>query len=44
MQSHGRVDPVLSYDLAEKMRDELTTAGLNVDFHAFNGGHAFPTA
>jgi phospholipase/carboxylesterase len=42
VQSHGRTDPVLSFDLAEKLRDELTAAGLKVDFHAFNGGHAIP--
>lgn len=43
MQSHGRVDPVLPYPLAEALRDELTQAGLPPDFVAFNGGHGIPT-
>jgi len=42
VQSHGRTDPILSYELAEKLRDELTAAGLQLDFHAFNGGHGIP--
>lgn len=42
LQSHGRADPVLSYELAEKLRDELTAAGLAVEFQAFNGGHGIP--
>lgn len=42
LQSHGRADPILSYDLAEQLRQELTAAGLNVEFHAFSGGHAIP--
>lgn len=42
LQSHGRADPVLSYELAEKLRDELTQAGLQVAFVAFNGGHGIP--
>jgi phospholipase/carboxylesterase len=42
VQSHGRADPVLSYELAEALRDELIAAGLQVDFHPFNGGHGIP--
>ena len=42
VQSHGRADPVLGYDLAEKLRDELSAAGLKVEFHPFNGGHGIP--
>jgi phospholipase/carboxylesterase len=42
VQSHGRADPVLSYELAEALRDELVMAGLQVDFHPFNGGHGIP--
>jgi phospholipase/carboxylesterase len=42
LQSHGRADPILSYELAERLRDELTAAGVSVDFHAFNGGHGIP--
>ncbi len=42
MQSHGRVDPVLPFALAEALRDELTRAGLALEFVAFNGGHGIP--
>jgi len=38
-QSHGRADPVLPFDLAERLRDELTAAGLQVQFAPFNAGH-----
>ena len=38
-QSHGRTDPVLPFDLAERLRDELTAAGLQVQFAPFNAGH-----
>lgn len=44
LQSHGRADPVLSYQLAEKLRDELMAAGAVVDFHAFSGGHGIPNS
>jgi phospholipase/carboxylesterase len=42
VQSHGRADPVLSYDLAEELRDEMKAAGLAVEFVPFNGGHGIP--
>lgn len=42
LQSHGRTDPVLSYELAERLRDELSQAGLEVTFVTFNGGHGIP--
>ena len=42
LQSHGRADPILPFALAERLRDELTSAGLAVDFIAFNGGHGIP--
>jgi phospholipase/carboxylesterase len=42
VQSHGRADPVLGYDIAERLRSELTAAGLAVEFIAFNGGHGIP--
>jgi phospholipase/carboxylesterase len=42
LQSHGRTDPVLSYEIAESLRDELESAGLAVEFVAFNGGHGIP--
>jgi phospholipase/carboxylesterase len=42
LQSHGRADPVLSYEIAEELRRELSGAGLAVEFVAFNGGHGIP--
>ena len=42
LQSHGRADPLLSFELAEQLRQELTQAGVAVEFVAFNGGHAIP--
>lgn len=42
LQSHGRSDVVLPFAVAEQMRDELSAAGLAVEFVAFNGGHAIP--
>jgi len=42
LQSHGRTDPVLSYEIAEMLRQELLSAGLAVEFVAFNGGHGIP--
>jgi phospholipase/carboxylesterase len=44
LQSHGRADPVLSYQLAEQLRDALKSAGALVDFHAFSGGHGIPNS
>ncbi len=42
LQSHGRADPVLPFAIAERLRDELSTAGLPVEFIPFNGGHGIP--
>jgi phospholipase/carboxylesterase len=39
LMSHGRADPLLPYELAERLRDALSAAGLPVEFIAFNGGH-----
>ena len=39
LQSHGRLDPLLPFSIAERLRDELTAAGLSVNFVPFNGGH-----
>lgn len=39
VQSHGRLDPLLPFSIAERLRDELTSAGLPVTFVPFNGGH-----
>ena len=42
LQSHGRVDQVLRFDAAEKLRDVLTDAGLKVEWAPFDGPHAIP--
>ncbi|MES1172813.1 MAG: phospholipase [Myxococcales bacterium] len=42
LQSHGRSDPVLPFAVAEQLRDELSAAGVSVEFVAFNGGHGIP--
>ena len=42
LQSHGRADPVLPFELAERLHTELAAAGLPVEFLAFNGGHGIP--
>ena len=42
LQSHGRADPVLPFAVAERLRDELSAAGLAVQFVSFNGGHGIP--
>jgi len=41
-QSHGTQDPILSYAMAERLRDELAKAGLAVEWHSFRGGHEIP--
>ena len=42
VQAHGRQDPLLPFSLAERLRDHLTAAGLQVDFVPFAGGHEIP--
>lgn len=42
LQSHGRMDPLLPFAIAERLRDELSKAGLAVKFLPFNGGHEIP--
>jgi phospholipase/carboxylesterase len=41
-QSHGRSDPLLPIASATELRDLLRTAGCNVEWHEFNGGHELP--
>ncbi|HEY8076546.1 MAG TPA: dienelactone hydrolase family protein [Labilithrix sp.] len=41
-QSHGTDDPLLPFATAELLKDALTTAGMDVDFHSFAGGHTIP--
>lgn len=42
LQSHGREDPILPFAIAEHLRDCMTTAGLDVRFVPFRGGHEIP--
>lgn len=41
-QSHGTVDDILPFTLAEKLRDGLTGAGVDVTFERFEEGHGIP--
>lgn len=43
LQTHGRSDPILAFSLAERLRDLLTEAGLEVDFRPFHGPHTIPS-
>jgi phospholipase/carboxylesterase len=40
--SHGRQDPLLSFEHAELLAADLAAAGLAVDFAPFDGGHEIP--
>ena len=42
LQSHGRVDPILRFDAAERLRDLLTEAGCPPQWVPFDGPHAIP--
>jgi phospholipase/carboxylesterase len=39
LQSHGDGDPLLPFNTAERLRDELRKAGLAVTWVPFHGGH-----
>jgi phospholipase/carboxylesterase len=41
-QSHGAVDPLLPFAYAERLRDLLSTGGLDVTWVPFRGGHEIP--
>jgi phospholipase/carboxylesterase len=41
-QSHGRLDPLLNFEIAERLRDLLTEGGLSVTFVPFRGAHEIP--
>jgi phospholipase/carboxylesterase len=43
-QSHGRQDPILPFDVAERLHRLLSDAGLKAEFLPFNGPHAIPMA
>jgi len=40
--AHGRTDPTLSFKVAERMKDEMAAAGLEVTWFPFDGGHETP--
>jgi phospholipase/carboxylesterase len=42
LQSHGRQDPLLPFSAAEALESLLSSAGIAVDFVAFDGGHGIP--
>ena len=41
-QSHGTLDPILPYVMAERLRDELMAVGMTMNWHSFQGGHEIP--
>jgi len=40
--AHGRTDPTLSFEVAERMQSELKAAGMLVTWFPFDGGHEIP--
>ena len=40
--AHGRADKVLPFDMAERLRDDMVAAGIDVTFVPFAGGHEMP--
>ena len=42
LMSHGRADAILPFAAAERLRDALTGAGVDVTWIPFNGGHEIP--
>ena len=41
-QSHGEQDPILPFEVAEQLRDELRAAKIDVTWVPFRGGHGIP--
>jgi phospholipase/carboxylesterase len=41
-QSHGLQDDILPHIGAERLRDALSEAGLDTEWHSFRGGHEIP--
>jgi phospholipase/carboxylesterase len=42
LQSHGRSDPILPFEVALLLHRLLEDAGLDIEFVEFNGGHGVP--
>jgi phospholipase/carboxylesterase len=40
--AHGRTDPTLSFEAADRMRSEMAAAGMEVTWFPFDGGHETP--
>jgi phospholipase/carboxylesterase len=40
--AHGRTDPTLSFEVAERMHSEMAAAGMQVTWFPFDGGHETP--
>jgi phospholipase/carboxylesterase len=40
--AHGRADPTLSFEIAERMQSEMAAAGMLVTWFPFDGGHETP--
>jgi phospholipase/carboxylesterase len=40
--AHGRADPTLSFEAANRMQSEMTGAGIEVTWFPFDGGHETP--
>lgn len=41
-QSHGKMDPVLPVDEAQRFKEFLTSKGAQLEYHEFMGGHEIP--
>lgn len=41
-QSHGRRDPLLPFEIAERLQHLFEEGGMKVSFHPFNGEHTIP--
>jgi phospholipase/carboxylesterase len=44
LQTHGRQDPILPFEFAERLRALLEAGGAKLDFVPFEGGHELPPA
>jgi phospholipase/carboxylesterase len=42
--AHGRADPTLSFEVAERMQGEMAAAGMRVTWFPFDGKHEIPEA
>ncbi len=40
--AHGRADPILSFEAADRMQSEMAAAGIQVTWFPFDGGHETP--